>query len=98
MLGLRGVKGFAEGLRTCVFFTRGAVLEAEPVVTDEVALLKSGVVLSVGVELLFVADTGVPEASVFVMGVCICCCCCCWLGVLLSTTTGGEVCCCWLLV
>lgn len=76
MLGLRGVKGLAEGLRTCVFFTSGAELEAEldePVVPDVDVLLEGGVILSEGVELLFVADTGVPVASVFVMGVCCCC-------------------------
>lgn len=70
------MKGLAEGLRTCVFLTTGAVLETEPVLPavdgDEVLLLVGGDDLSIGEGVLFVA--GDTEASVFVMDVCCCCC------------------------
>lgn len=72
VLGLRGVKGLAEGFRTCVFLTGSPVLDADPGVAefgaDEVLMsCDGGVVLSVGVELILLTDTGV---SIFVMGVC----------------------------
>lgn len=69
------MKGLAEGLRTCVFLTTGAVLEAElvlPAVDGDEVLLLEGDDLSIGEEVLFVA--GDTEASAFVIDVCCCCC------------------------
>lgn len=103
------MNGFADGFRTCVFLTGGAVVPVVPVDVlvlfeaadcgnddDDTATLvlpDGGVVLSEGVEHVFEAEAGVATDVSDLVSGVCCCCCCCWGGVVLSTT-GGVVCCC----
>lgn len=109
MLGLRGVNGFAEGFKTCVFFAIGAVVltmgvpelvvvPAVPVAEEDtdVAETTTVVLLDGGVVLsdgVVDDDDGVPVDVSPVLTIGVCCWCCCG-GEVLSETPGGVVCCC----
>lgn len=78
VLGLRGVNGFADGFKTCVFLTVVPVAAALPLDVDDAAAAPGGVVsLSVALfgEVLLTGVTVVTGVASILFTCCADCCC-----------------------